>query len=379
MTMASQVFSNPKLPELWSKYFAKKKEHRRNQNRWRTLHVHRSESSNLGDDISSNDYLNISAHLPGGAGSSPLVMGYHNAHDSLCREITNWTDYEDVRLFSSGYQANVGVIPSLTDEDSIIFSDELNHASIIDGCKLSDAERHIFPHRDMKMLAELLEQHRFVKTGKRSLIISETLFSMEGTFSDVDALRKLANRHQALLYLDEAHTMGVFGHTGAGYAREQRLSSDVFLCTFGKALGTAGAAICTSHVIAEHITNFCRSFIYSTGTFQNSVEQTQKNIQHIASQQGTLLRKKLHENIALFNRLCKNLGLIIGGDTRSPIRYLETKTDLEALDLADKLCRQNIHAIAIRPPTVMTPRIRIVLHTNTNVRDVCEKIAKLVE
>jgi 8-amino-7-oxononanoate synthase len=171
-------------------------------------------------NLCSNDYLGYAREpwpegpaLPSGAGASRLVFGEHAAHAGAERALADWLGAESALLFSSGYAANVGVLSSLAGEGDVILSDRLNHASIIDGCRLSGAKTVVIPHRDTAALEEALHQAR---DARRRWVVTESYFSMDGDIPDLAALRALCDAHDAALVVDEAHALGVFGPEGAG-------------------------------------------------------------------------------------------------------------------------------------------------------------------
>jgi 8-amino-7-oxononanoate synthase len=201
-------------------------------------------------NLGSNDYLSLAAdprvgraaqraieESGVGAGASRLIVGNHHAHALLESAVADWLRSGGVRLFNTGYAANVGVLSALLCGGDVVFSDELNHASIIDGCRLSHAEVVVFPHRDLGALEAALRTH----AGRRRLVVSESLFSMDGDVADVVGLAALAKRHDAALMLDEAHALGVMGPEGRGVAALAGVTPELLIGTFGKALGSFGA------------------------------------------------------------------------------------------------------------------------------------------
>ncbi|HMG54508.1 MAG TPA: aminotransferase class I/II-fold pyridoxal phosphate-dependent enzyme, partial [Kofleriaceae bacterium] len=197
-------------------------------------------------NFASNDYLGLAGdprliraaqaaldEAGAGVGASRLIVGNHRQHVQLEAAVADWLRCGGVRLFNAGYAANVGVLSSLLRAGDVVFSDALNHASIIDGCRLSRAEIAVFPHRDLAALEAALATRR----GRRRIVVSESLFSMDGDFADVAALAALCRRHDAAFVLDEAHALGALGPEGRGLAAERGVVPDVVVGTFGKALG----------------------------------------------------------------------------------------------------------------------------------------------
>ncbi len=200
-----------------------------------------------------------------GAGSAALISGQMSPHEQLRRALGAFFSAEAALLFNSGYHANVGAIPALVGPSDLLFSDALNHASLIDGCRLARCPTHIYRHGDTDHLAELLEQHP--ATGER-WIITESVFSMDGDQAPLEAIAQLATQYNANIYLDEAHAVGVFGEQGRGLWEtvETPLAAPniIRMGTFGKALGSYGAFVLGSSDSIEYLLNRARTFIYTT-------------------------------------------------------------------------------------------------------------------
>ena len=222
----------------------------------------------------SNDYLGLAGHpalreaairatseLGVGAGASRLVSGTTPLHVKLEDRLARFCGAPAALLFSTGYHANVGAISALAGAGDVVFSDALNHASIIDGCRLSRARVYVYPHSDPDALEGLLRTHR----GRgRALIVTDALFSMDGDPAPVRALRSLADRFEAALYVDEAHGLGVLGPRGRGLCAAQDVRPDVLMGTLGKAFGVFGAFVAGSADLRTFLVNRARSFVYST-------------------------------------------------------------------------------------------------------------------
>ncbi|MES2524534.1 MAG: 8-amino-7-oxononanoate synthase [Gemmatimonadota bacterium] len=230
-------------------------------------------------DFASNDYLGLAAdhrvaraamavlQAEGtGAGAARLISGHHPVHETLERELAAFKGTERALLFPSGYMANIGAIPALVGADDVIYSDALNHASLIDGCRLSKATLRIFPHCDAAALDAML--HEDAGRYRRALIVVEGVFSMDGDVFPLDRLVEIAGRHGAWTYVDDAHGTGVLGATGAGTVEQFGVGGriDVVVGTLGKALGTAGAFVAGSLTLIEFLTTTARSFIFTTGS-----------------------------------------------------------------------------------------------------------------
>jgi glycine C-acetyltransferase/8-amino-7-oxononanoate synthase len=230
-------------------------------------------------NFSSNDYLGL-ANDPQlrqaaiaaidefgvGAGASRLISGTQSPHVRLERALAKWKGSEAALCFSSGYAAALGTIPALVTKNDVIVLDKLCHASLIDGAKLSGAILRVFPHNNLRKLESLLEWARRAHPGTRVLIMTESVFSMDGDRAPLREVVELKKRFGALLMLDEAHAVGVIGTNGSGLAAEENVSDsvDVQMGTLSKALCASGGYICGSRSLIEWLINRARSFIYST-------------------------------------------------------------------------------------------------------------------
>jgi len=230
-------------------------------------------------DFASNDYLGLAADprpaaaaarflaVEGaGTGAARLISGTHRVHLRLERALAAMKGKEAALLFGSGYAANVGAIAALAGRGDILYSDELNHASVIDGCRLSRAEVRIFPHRDLRALEELMRRDREEHPAGSRWIVVEGVYSMEGDLFPLDRLVPLARKYGARLYLDDAHGTGVLGREGRGSAEHFGVTGeiDVVLGTLGKAIGTSGAFVAGSERLRSWLLNRARSFVFST-------------------------------------------------------------------------------------------------------------------
>ena len=226
--------------------------------------------------LCSNNYLGLADHprvrqaaadaaerFGAGAGASRLISGNMSLHDRLEKRLAAFTGYDAALLFGSGYLANLGTVSALAGRGQVVCSDELNHASLIDGCRISRAERFVYRHRDVEHLAWGLR-----KAGDRAaLIVTDSIFSMDGDVAPIAELLELARRHGCRLLVDEAHAIGSLGPDGRGAVAEAGLSGevDVVVGTLGKTLGSYGAYVCASAEIVELLINVARPFIFSTG------------------------------------------------------------------------------------------------------------------
>src|SRR4051794_36525228 len=232
--------------------------------------------------LCSNNYLGLADHprvreaaadaalrWGAGAGSSRLVSGNMTLHRRLEEALAAFKGHESALLFGSGYLANSGIVPTLAPKGSVVFSDELNHASIIDGCRLAGAETVVYRHADTEHLGWALRQ-----AGDRgALIVTDGVFSMDGDVAPLEDIVDLARRHDVRVMVDEAHATGAIGPGGRGAVAEAGLEAevDVVVGTLGKALGAYGAFVCSSRVMSEYLVNTARPLIFSTGLPPTSV------------------------------------------------------------------------------------------------------------
>ena len=287
-----------------------------------------------------------------GAGASRLIVGNLELHRALELRIAAWKATEAALLFNSGYQANVGLVSALAGPEDSVFSDELNHASLIDGCRLARANVIVYKHTD---LADLRQKLRAEPARRRRLILTDSVFSMDGDLAPLAELSELAREHAALLIVDEAHAVGVLGPFGVGLCAG--LAVDVQMGTLGKALGGFGAYVAARRPIVDLLANRARSFVFTTAL---PVPVVAAAIDWLATPEGETRRSLLAANAARFHRGLLELGLrttptpshvvplqVTGGDPRRAMRVSEALLD------------QGVFAQGIRPPTVPTGTARI--------------------
>lgn len=294
-----------------------------------------------------------------GSGASRLVTGSMKLHHDLEKQIADFKDASAALVFNSGYQANLGTLSAFLQEGDCVYSDELNHASIIDGCRLSRASVKVYRHNDMQHLEELLQS---CESKSRRLIVSDSVFSMDGDLAPLEDLAKLAEKYEAWLMLDEAHATGVFGKNGKGLVeqtwpekRPPYLKDHLIqMGTLGKALGSFGAYVAGSKDLIDLLINKARSFIYTTSLPPAVMAAASAAIKIVESE--PTLREKLWDNIRYF---ATQAGL----HAESPIFPLVVGSSEKALEASQKLWDQGYWVQAIRYPTVAkgTERLRVTL------------------
>jgi 8-amino-7-oxononanoate synthase len=282
-----------------------------------------------------------------GSGASRLISGNMEPHLELESRLAAFEGYEAALLFGSGYLANSGVIAALAGRGEVVFSDELNHASIIDGCRLSRAETFVYRHGDPEHLAWGLRQ-----AGDRaSLIVTDGVFSMDGDVARLPELLALARRHGARLMVDEAHATGAIGPGGRGSVAAAGLSGevDVVVGTLGKALGSYGAYGCAGAELVDLLVNSARSFIFSTAPPPPAAAAAMAALGILEAEPE--LVERLHRNAALLRRSLGAEGLEVGASATQvvPVHVGEAEATMELCELA---LEKGAFAQGIRPPTV---------------------------
>lgn len=329
-------------------------------------------------NFASNDYLGLAgdkrlieaaimATREWGTGTtgSRLLTGHRELHRQLELAIAHLKNTEDAIVFSSGYLANIGTISALVNQRDIILSDEYNHSSLKMGAKLSGATVFNYPHSDINHLTNLLKNNRH--QYRRSLIITDTLFSMDGDLCPLPQLVELAQEFDSMLLVDEAHATGVFGNTGAGCVEYFHLTGTPLLQmgTLSKALGSLGGYVAGSATAIDFLRNRAPTWIYTTGLTPADTAAALTAIKIV--QEEPQRRAKLWENVATIQQKLGNIDNYenpnFSGLTswKSPILCYHLKNAAIALQVAQKLQQQGIFAPAIRPPTVTTSRLRISL------------------
>lgn len=338
-------------------------------------------------NFSSNDYLGLANdaqvreaakaaldRFGVGAGASRLVVGDTTEHHLLEAELARFEGTEAALLFNSGYAANTAALPALLGPHDVVFSDALNHASLIDGCRLSKARVVVYPHRDVAELEHLLGVHR----GRRRLIVTDTVFSMDGDRAPLAALASLAKAHGAGLYVDEAHATGVVGATGAGLCELEDVKPDVRMGTLSKALGSSGAYLAGSKALRALLVSSARPLIFSTALPAVVVAAARASLRRVREDEG--LRRTLWSRVAQFATGARGLGFDVSPD--SAVFSLVIGAPEAALKASEALRERGVLVKAIRPPTVPegTSRLRVSLsaaHTAAQVDTLLEALATL--
>ncbi len=316
----------------------------------------------------SNDYLGLSRHPRvaaslaaaarehgAGAGASHLVCGHHAAHATLERELGDWLQAPRALLFGSGYMANLAVLQALFGEGDVCVQDRFNHASLIDAARLAGCALKRYPHADADGASRQLASHR----GGAALLASDGVFSMDGDVAPLRELACIAEEQQATLYVDDAHGIGVLGAHGRGSCAAAGLSAidaPLQLVTFGKALGSHGAAVVGDADLIAHLAEVARPYIYTTALPPAQAIATTQAVR--VAQAGDDLRDRLQDNIARLKSGAAARGLVLM-PSQTAIQPLACGSDATALAMAAALEAQGYWVAAIRPPTVPEGQARL--------------------
>lgn len=339
-------------------------------------------------NLNSNDYLSIAgdekirrdflnnANYSLGSTSSRLLCGNDSVYQELENMLSNLFKKPSL-VFNSGYHANVGIISALAKKGDVIFSDKLNHASIIDGMKLSGTDFYRYKHLDYNNLRELLEKHR--GDYKNAFIISESLFSMDGDVADLKKLVELKEEFGAILIVDEAHAFGVYGENGLGVAEAQNIIDkvDVIVATFGKAVGSMGAFCVADEILIDYLKNKSRTLIFSTALPEINIVFSKYVIENIFPILGEK-RAHLFETADKFRNLLKeNNFKTIGNSYIIPIVFGENEI---AVEKSNSALENGYYLLPIRHPTVAkgSARLRVSLTSNIEFEQI-EKLAEILK
>ena len=314
-----------------------------------------------------------------GAGAVRSIAGSDEIHIKLEEKVAKFKHMEDSLVYQGGLLANSGTIPVLVGKDDVVFSEELNHASIIDGVRLSSARRIVFKHMDSADLKKQLKEHR--KEGKRSLVITDGVFSMDGDIAPLKEIVELAGEFDTMSYVDDAHGEGVLGDHGRGIADHFSVGSelDVEMGTFSKALGGMGGFVAGSHELIDLLKQKSRPFLFSSALNPGEAAAIMKSIE-IMERDDSLL-KKLWKNSDDLKRGLRDLGYNTGS-SKTPITPVIVGDEKKALELSTMLYNdENLFASPIVYPTVQlgTARIRLMpsaLHSRDDIAKAVESFEK---
>jgi glycine C-acetyltransferase/8-amino-7-oxononanoate synthase len=308
--------------------------------------------------LCSNNYLGLAEHPQvreaaaeaalrwgAGAGASRLISGNMEPHRQLESRLAEFEGYEAALLFGSGYLANTGTIAALAGAGEVVFSDRLNHASIVDGCRQARAETFVYRHGDLEHLAWGLRE----AGGRGSLIVTDGVFSMDGDLAPLPELLELARRHGCRLLVDEAHATGAIGPGGRGSVAAAGLSGevDVVVGTLGKALGSYGAYVCATAETIDFLVNTARPFVFSTAPPPPSVAAAAAALELVTPDRV----ERLQANAALFRAALAAAGLE-ADRSQTQIVPIEVGEAEVAMELCERLLERGVFAQGIRPPTV---------------------------
>lgn len=334
-------------------------------------------------DFSSNDYLSLNSDgtlkrlfdslLPlqsqdFGSTGSRLIRGHRQAFDRAERAFADWVGLEESLLFHSGYAGNVGSLQALLSPGDLVFADRLCHASLLDGIRLSGSTRHYYRHNDLNHLEKLLQKHQ---TRRRRWIVTESVFSMDGDQPDRDAMLALAEKYGCLLYLDEAHAIGITGEGGRGLAWPQQHRFAVISYPMGKAPGLMGCFVAGPPELKPFLINHARSFIYSTAQPPFLADLLRLIIGQMVSEEVEMRRKRLQNLSTLLHRRLKEEGFETAASP-SHITPIVLGDEERTIRIAGTLKAQGYSVFAIRPPTVPAgaSRLRISVHAGNTEEEV---------
>jgi len=340
--------------------------------------------------LSSNNYLGLASHpeiikaqvqaaeeFGASASASRLISGNMSLHEKLEKRIAAFKGTEAAIVFPTGYMVNVGTISSLVGEKDLIVCDKLDHASIIDGARLSSAKLRTYPHKNLDRLEDILKKET---SCKKKIIITDGIFSMDGDITPLPEITKIAKRFNAILMLDDAHATGVLGKKGKGTCEHFGIKKgvDIQMGTFSKALGNLGGFVAGSKALIEYIRNNARSFIYTTALPPAIVNGCIKAIGIVEN--DTSLKERLWSNVKRFTTALSELDLDIM-DTQTQIIPLRTKDFSSTMKAAEFLFNEGIFAPGIRPPTVAKTKCRIrtsliATHTKEQIERVIDVLKK---
>ncbi|MBN1689340.1 MAG: 8-amino-7-oxononanoate synthase [Candidatus Omnitrophica bacterium] len=338
----------------------------------------------------SNDYLGLSYHpriiavvqkavsIYGvGAGAARLISGSTNLHENLEKRLAELKQKEKALLFTTGYLANLGILTALAGKEDIIVMDKLCHASIVDGARLSGATIRVFPHKNYARLEEILSK---AVSFRRRLVVTDTVFSMDGDLADIPELIHLKKKFDALLIVDDAHGTGVLGATGQGATEDINGAEevDIVMGTLSKALGCLGGFACGNKALIDYLINFARPFIFATALPPMCCAASIEAIKILKEE--PLLRERLWNNVSLARGNLKNLGFDFS-QLASPILPLIVGEEKRAVEISESLLQEGFLVPAVRTPTVPRGKARLRLtisasHTQRDIEKICTVLKK---
>ncbi len=318
--------------------------------------------------LSSNNYLGLNTHpklrkaaieatkkFGVGSGAVRPIAGNMKLHEDLEKRLARFKKTEACLTMQSGFTANTGVIQALFEEGDIIISDELNHASIIDGCRLTKAERKVYPHKDMKGLEKVLKES---KDAKKVMVVTDGVFSMDGDIAPLKEIAEISEKHGAFVMVDDAHASGVLGRNGRGTVDHFRIHGkvDLQIGTLSKAIGCLGGYVAGSKDLREYLMNRCRPFLFST-SHPPAVAASCIAAIDVLEQEPELL-DKLWENTRYFKNGLRALGFNTG-HSETPITPVITGSSKSAMELSANLFKEGVFALSIVFPMVAEDKARI--------------------
>lgn len=308
--------------------------------------------------MSSNNYLGLAnneevkkAAIDGinefglGSGGSRLTTGSYDLHKKLEEKIAKFKNCEAALIFNTGYMANVGVISAICDENYYIFSDELNHASIIDGCKLAKGKTIVYKHNNMEDLYDKISTINPTK----GIIVTDSVFSMDGDIANIPEIVKIAKAFNLLTVVDDAHATGVIGKNGRGSSEYFNCKVDITIGTLSKAVASEGGFVCADEYIIDYLKNKARSFIFSTALSPGIINGSIKSFELIASTDRV---QRLNNNIKYINKKLNEIGIETDENRDSPIIPIFIGDEDLAMNISKSLLENGIYIPAIRYPTV---------------------------
>lgn len=344
-------------------------------------------SSFSGVNFASNDYLGLAnsqesksaiagliEQIGFGSGASHLICGHHIAHDQLEKALASFLQRESAVTFSSGYMANLAVLQTLAQKGDLIVADKLNHASLIDGVRLSQSDSARYPHCDLSVL-----EKRLKKAATNKFVVTDSVFSMDGNIAPLPDIAGLCQRYDAILIVDDAHGFGVIGEQGRGCCEFFNLSEKqvpVLMTTLGKSLGGVGACISGAQQLVEYLVQFARPYIYTTAMPAINAIGNLANLSLLEN--GGQLLQKLRKNIALFRAACekKNIELMNSSTAIQPVLIGDNE---KLMAINSHLQMSGFLVGAIRPPTVPanSSRLRVTISASHSEKQIASLVIAL--